>query len=62
VIERYPDRYVGVSPEALAEVVASFVEGCALQLVLDPTKFDVERSMTTLVSLVRHPVPLSLAV
>ncbi len=66
VIERYPDRYVGVSPEALADVVATFVEGCALQLVLDPAKFDVERSMTTLAALVRHPVaaavPLSLSI
>ena len=64
VIERYPDRYVGVSPEALADVVATFVEGCALQLVLDPGKFDVERSMATLAALVRHPVlvPLSLSI
>jgi len=62
LIERYPERYEGVSPEALAEVVASFVEGCALQLVLDPSRFDVERSMTTLAALVRHPVSLSLAV
>lgn len=64
VTERYPDRYVGVPPEALADVVATFVEGCALQLVLDPAKFDVERSMTTLAALVRHPVlvPLSLSI
>ena len=62
VIERYPERYDGVSPEALAEVVASFVEGCALQLVLDATKFDVDRSMTTLAALVRHPAALPLAV
>lgn len=61
LIERYPERYDGVSPEALAEVVASFVEGCALQLVLDPTRFDVERSMTTLAALVRHPVAVPLA-
>lgn len=59
VIERYPDRYVGVSPEALTEVVASFVEGCAMQVVLDPERFDVERSMTTLAALVRHPVAAS---
>ncbi len=66
VTERYPDRYVGVSPEALAEVVASFVEGCAMQIVLEPDRFDVERSMTTLAALVRHPsaasqsIPLAL--
>ena len=50
-----PERYAGATAEGLASVAASFVEGCALQVVMDPTQFDVERSMTTLSALVRQP-------
>ena len=50
-----PDRYAGMSADGLASVAAGFVEGCALQVVMDPTQFDVERSMTTLAALVRAP-------
>ena len=50
-----PERYPGVTAEGLASVAASFVEGCALQIVMDPEQFDVERSMATLAALVRPP-------
>jgi TetR/AcrR family transcriptional repressor of bet genes len=50
-----PARYATVTPEGLAAVVASFIEGCALQAVMDPTKFDVEQSMATLAALVAQP-------
>ena len=56
VVRDDPARYEGVTPEGLAAVAASFVEGCALQIVMDPAEFDVERSMATLAALVRHPV------
>ena len=55
LVESDPGRYGGMSPEGLASVAAGFVEGCALQVVMDPTQFDVERSMTTLAALVRAP-------
>jgi TetR/AcrR family transcriptional repressor of bet genes len=55
VVESDPERYAGITPEGLAEVAASFVEGCALQVVMDPARFDVERSMATLAALVRRP-------
>ena len=54
-----PERYSGVTAEGLAAVAASFVEGCALQIVMDPTQFDVERSMATLASLVRAPAAVA---
>jgi len=47
-----PERYVGTTAEGLASVAASFVEGCALQVVMDPRGFDTERSMATLAALV----------
>ena len=49
------DRYAGMTPDGLASVAAGFVEGCALQVVMDPTQFDVERAMATLAALVRAP-------
>ena len=55
LVESDPERYSGMSAEGLASVAAGFVEGCALQVVMDPTAFDVERSMTTLAALVRAP-------
>ena len=55
LVESDPERYGGMSAEGLASVAAGFVEGCALQVVMDPTEFDVERSMTTLAALVRAP-------
>lgn len=55
VVEGDPERYAGITAEGLAAVAASFVEGCALQVVMDPSAFDVERSMGTLAALVRHP-------
>jgi TetR/AcrR family transcriptional regulator, transcriptional repressor of bet genes len=55
LVESDPERYAGMSAEGLASVAAGFVEGCALQVVMDPAEFDVERSMTTLAALVRAP-------
>jgi TetR/AcrR family transcriptional regulator, transcriptional repressor of bet genes len=59
VVEGDPDRYRTVTAEGLAAVAASFVEGCALQIVMDPTQFDVERSMATLSALVYQPATAS---
>lgn len=55
VVDADPGRYAGITAEGLADVAASFVEGCALQVVMDPAAFDVARSMATLEALVRRP-------
>jgi TetR/AcrR family transcriptional repressor of bet genes len=55
VVRSDPERYAGITAEGLATVASSFVEGCALQVVMDPGRFDVERSMATLAALVRSP-------
>jgi TetR/AcrR family transcriptional repressor of bet genes len=49
------ERYADMTAEGLASVAAAFVEGCALQVVMDPQQFDVQRAMTTLAALVRVP-------
>ena len=56
VIDAHPDRYAGMTADGLADVIASFLYGCALQVVTDPTRFDVERTLATLDALVRPPV------
>jgi hypothetical protein len=38
--------------------VAGFIEGCALQVVMDPQRFDVARYMQTVQALVTRPSPL----
>lgn len=55
VVRASPARYRGVTADGLAAVVASFIEGCALQAVMDPTHFDVGESMATLAALVARP-------
>jgi TetR/AcrR family transcriptional regulator, transcriptional repressor of bet genes len=57
VIDASPDRHAHTSAEGLADVIASFLYGCALQIVTDPTRFDTERTLATLDALVRQPVP-----
>ena len=55
VVRGDPERYAAIDADGLATVASSFVEGCALQVVMDPGRFDVERSMATLAALVRAP-------
>jgi len=55
VVRAEPDRYEGVTPLELAAVVASFVEGCALRVVLTPDDFDVGRYLAAVQALVDRP-------
>ena len=56
-IESEPERYPGVTPESLAAVATGFIEGCALQVVMDPERFDVVAYLSTLRALVLHEAP-----
>ena len=56
VIDADPERYAGTSAEALADVIASFLYGCSMQLVTNPAQFDADRTLAALDALVRHPV------
>lgn len=58
VVQGDPERYAGITPMGLAAVAASFVEGCALQVVMDPAEFDVAQSTATLAALVRRRAPV----
>ncbi len=59
VVAEAPLGHYGPDPEraaaGLATVAATFVEGCALRVVLDPAGFDVDAAMATLTALVRAP-------
>lgn len=61
VVAEWPARYGDDGAEGLATVAASFVEGCALRAVLDPSRFDVEQAMGTLAALVGAPDAASAA-
>jgi len=43
-----PARFPGVSPQALAAVAVSFINGCAVQAMIDPAGFDVEKYLAAL--------------
>lgn len=53
VVEALPGQLGGAGAEDLAAVVVSFIEGCALQLIADPSQFDVDRYMGAVRGLVR---------
>ncbi len=42
VVAEHRERYAGISAEALADMVTSFIEGCALRLVAEPERYDVK--------------------
>jgi AcrR family transcriptional regulator len=42
VLRTEPRLFQGVSAEGLAAVAVSFIKGCAVQAMMDPTKFDIE--------------------
>lgn len=51
-VREVPDRFPGVTADGLAAVVVSFIEGCAVQAVIAPDRFDVEQYMATAEALV----------
>ena len=42
VLRSEPRRFAGVTPDGLAAVAVSFINGCAVQAMVDPDHFDVE--------------------
>jgi TetR/AcrR family transcriptional repressor of bet genes len=42
MLQAEPDRLAGVTPAGLTAVAVSFVNGCAVQALIDPEGFDVE--------------------
>lgn len=52
VVKALPNRFQDGDAEGLAAVVVSFIEGCALQLIADPSQFDVNRYMDAVRGLV----------
>jgi TetR/AcrR family transcriptional regulator, transcriptional repressor of bet genes len=57
MVDAAPERYARVGADGLAAVAAGFIEGGALQMVMDPDRFDVSRYMKTVETLVAHPRP-----
>lgn len=43
LLAREPEAFGGMSAEGMAAVAVSLVEGCAIQAVIDPSGFDVDR-------------------
>lgn len=54
-----PEAFGGMTAEGLAAIMVSFIEGCALQAVIDPASFDVAAYMENvdaLIDSIRSPV------
>ncbi len=46
VLQAEGTRFPGVTPEGLAAIAVSFINGCALQTMIDPDQFDVGEYLT----------------
>ena len=42
VLRAEPERFARVTPDGLAAVAVSFINGCAVQSMIDPDQFDIE--------------------
>lgn len=56
VVRAEPVRYRATTAEGLAAVATSFIEGCAVQAVMDPEGFDVSEYILTVDALVGDPL------
>ncbi len=52
IIASQPQRYANLTADDLAGVCAAFIEGCATQTILDPSRFNAQRAMVTLQALI----------
>lgn len=52
VIDAEPDRYQYITAQGLASVAAGFIEGCAMQTVMDLEHFDVDAYLHSLRALI----------
>ncbi len=52
IIASQPERYAQLTADDLAGVCAAFIEGCATQTILDPSRFNAQRAMVTLHALI----------
>jgi len=54
-----PDRLAGVTPAGLTAVAVSFINGCAVQALIDPDHFDVEEYLAAVQGILgsspKHP-------
>ncbi len=41
VVDANPDSYAGITGESLADLVASYIQGCSLRLITDPQHYHV---------------------
>jgi TetR/AcrR family transcriptional regulator, transcriptional repressor of bet genes len=48
VLQAEGTRFAGVTPEGLAAIAVSFINGCALQAMIDPDEFDVGEYLTAI--------------
>jgi AcrR family transcriptional regulator len=60
-VQERPAAFAGVAPEALAAVVTGYIEGCALEAIADPRRFDVEALSGAMTALLAAPPGGSLA-
>lgn len=52
IIAVEPERYTGVTADDLTALITGVIEGCALQVVMDPSQVDVEGYLRTVEALV----------
>lgn len=57
VLAAEPKRFSHVSADGLAAVAVSFIKGCAVQSMIDPTNFDIDQFLAAVEGLVGQLAP-----
>jgi TetR/AcrR family transcriptional regulator, transcriptional repressor of bet genes len=57
VLRSEPQAFVGVTADGLAAVAVSFINGCAVQAMIDPRHFDIEEYLSAVRAVIGRLVP-----
>jgi TetR/AcrR family transcriptional regulator, transcriptional repressor of bet genes len=61
MLQAEPHRLAGVTPAGLTAVAVSFVNGCAVQALIDPQRFDVDEYLAAVQGLLESSSPRPVA-
>jgi TetR/AcrR family transcriptional regulator, transcriptional repressor of bet genes len=57
VLQTEPATFAGVTADGLAAVAVSFINGCAVQAMIDPSRFEIEEYLAAVRSLLGQLAP-----
>jgi AcrR family transcriptional regulator len=57
ILQTEPERFTGVTSDGLAAVAVSFINGCAVQAMIDPDHFDIKEYLAAVQGIIGRLAP-----